>query len=77
MYDRAASAGFAHAATAMGKTYDATVLAGIGVVGLSPDPAQAALWYRRGVSLGDDEARTRLQSLPPVTGPAAARAERP
>ena len=77
LYNRAASAGSARAATAMGKTYDATVLAGIGVVGLSPDPAQAALWYRRGLSLGDEEARTRLQSLPPVAGPAATRAERP
>ena len=77
LYNRAASAGSARAATAMGKTYDATVLAGIGVVGLSPDPAQAALWYRRGLSLGDEEARTRLQSLPPAAGQAATRAERP
>ena len=77
LYDRAAAAGSAHAATAMGKTYDATVLAGIGVVGLSPDPALAALWYRRGLSLGDEEARTRLQSLPPAAGQAATRAERP
>lgn len=77
LYDRAASAGSAHAATAMGKTYDATVLAGTGVVGLSPDPALAALWYRRGLGLGDEEARTRLQSLPPAAGHAAARAERP
>ena len=78
LYDRAASAGSAHAATAMGKTFDATVLAGLGVVGLSPDPALAALWYRRGLSLGDEEARTRLQSLPPAASrAAAARAERP
>lgn len=77
LYDRAASAGSAHAATAMGKTYDAAILAGIGVVGLSPDPVLAALWYRRGLSLGDEEARTRLQSLPPAAGQAAARPERP
>ena len=77
LYDRAASAGSAHAATAMGKTYDATVLAGIGVVGPSPDPALAAQWYRRGLSLGDEEARTRLQSLPPAAGYVAPRAERP
>ena len=77
LYDRAASAGSAHAATAMGKTFDATVLAGLGVVGLSPDPALAALWYRRGLSLGDEEARTWLQSLPPPASRAAARMERP
>ena len=77
LYDRAASAGSARAATAMGKTYDATVLAGVGAVGLSPDPALAAQWYRRGLGLGDEEARARLQSLPPAAGQAAARAERP
>lgn len=77
LYDRAASAGSAHAATAMGKTYDATVLAGIGVAGLRPDPALAADWYRRGLSLGDEEARARLQSLPSAAGQAAPRSERP
>ncbi len=77
LYERAASAGSARAATAMGKTFDATVLAGIGAVGLSPDPALAALWYRRGLSLGDEEARPRLQPLPPAASHAAAWAERP
>lgn len=76
LYDRAAAAGSAHAATAMGKTFDPTVLAGIGVVGLSPDPALAAFWYRRGLSLGDEEARTRLRLLPPMAS-RAARAELP
>jgi len=67
LYDRAAAAGSGHAATAMGKTFDAAFLAGIGVVGLSADPAQAAIWYRRGLGLGDEEARIRLQTLPPAT----------
>ncbi len=77
LYDRAASAGSAHAATAMGRTFDAMVLAGIGAVGLGPDPALAALWYHRGLSLGDEEARTWLQSLPPTASHVAAQAERP
>lgn len=77
LYDRAASAGSAHAATAMGKTFDPTVLSGIGAVGISPDPALATLWYRRGLGLGDEEARTRLQSLSPAVSRAAARAELP
>lgn len=77
LYDRAASAGSARAATAMGRTFDATVLAGIGAVGLGPDPAMAALWYRRGLDLGDEEARTWLQSLSPAAGRGAIRAERP
>jgi len=71
LYDRAAAAGSGHAATAMGKTFDAAFLAGIGVVGLSADPAQAATWYRRGLGLGDEEARTRLQALPPTTSRAS------
>ena len=77
LYERAASAGSARAATAMGKTFDAAVLAGVGAVSLSPDPALAALWYRRGLSLGDEDARTRLQPVPPSASHAAARAERP
>ena len=71
LYDRAAAAGSGHAATAMGKTFDAAFLAGIGVVGLSADPAQAATWYRRGLGLGDEEARTRLQALPSTTSRAS------
>ncbi len=77
LYGRAASAGSAHAATAMGNTFDATILAGIGVVGLSPDPALAALWYRRALDRGDEGARAWLQSLPPAASHAAAQVERP
>ncbi len=76
LYDRAAAAGSGRAATAMGKTFDAAFLAGIGVVGLSGDPALAATWYRRGAELGDEEARTRLQALPPATGRSSPAQER-
>jgi hypothetical protein len=65
LYGRAASAGFARAATAMGKTYDAALLAGVGAIGLSADPALAASWYRRGLSLGDEDAGIQLQALSP------------
>lgn len=62
-YDHAAAAGSGHAATAMGKTFDPAFLTRIGVVGLSADSSAAGTWYRRGIELGDDEARIRLQVL--------------
>ncbi len=68
LYERAAASGSGHAATAMGRTFDAAFLAWTGVVGLSADPALAAKWYRRGLELGDDEARARLQMLQPAPG---------
>lgn len=66
LYERAAAVGSGHAATAMGRTFDAAFLSGISVVGLSADPALAAKWYRRGLDLGDEEARVRLQILQPA-----------
>ena len=67
LYDRAAIAGSGRAATAMGKTFDPAFLTRIGAVGLSADPAAAGTWYRRGIELGDDEARIRLQALSSTT----------
>ncbi|MGK7863856.1 hypothetical protein [Falsiroseomonas sp. E2-1-a4] len=52
LYARAASAGSAAAATAMGRSFDAAVLDGLGVRGIRPDPEQAAHWYRRARELG-------------------------
>ncbi len=68
LYERAAAAGSSHAATAMGRTFDAAFLTGIGVVGLSADPLLAAKWYHRGLGLGEDELRVRLQILQPAPG---------
>lgn len=52
LYARAAEAGSAAAATAMGRSFDPEVLARLGVRGIRPDPAQAAQWYRRATELG-------------------------
>jgi TPR repeat protein len=52
LYARAASAGNAAAATAMGRSFDAAVLEGLGVRGIRPDPEQAAHWYGRARELG-------------------------
>jgi hypothetical protein len=63
LYERAALAGNAAAATAFGRTHDPEVLARIGARGIRADPAAAANWYRRAVTLGDTEAAQRLQRL--------------
>jgi hypothetical protein len=60
---RAAQAGDATAAMALGATYDPIVLAKIGVVGLSADVEQARSWYQKAESLGSSEATLRLQIL--------------
>jgi hypothetical protein len=52
-YEYAANAGSARAAAALAKTFDAAFNAQFGIVGLKPDPALAAAWYRRAAELGD------------------------
>jgi hypothetical protein len=64
-YERAAAAGSGHAATLAGKTYDPRYLKETGARGLSPNPAKAAEWYRKAADLGDADAATWLQGLPP------------
>ncbi|MDB5414803.1 MAG: hypothetical protein JWR10_3138 [Rubritepida sp.] len=51
-YSRAAAAGSAAAATAMGRSFDPAVLAELGVRGIRPDREQASQWYRRAAELG-------------------------
>lgn len=67
LYERAAAAGSGRAATAMGKTYDLAFLDGLNVARVIADPAKAAMWYRRGLALGDNEGAVRLQALSPET----------
>jgi hypothetical protein len=63
LYERAAAAGDARGATGAGKTYDPQVLSQIGARGIQPDPAAAALWYRKALELGDAVAAARLKLL--------------
>ena len=60
LYERAAVGGSGRAATAAGRTYDATFLAAIGVRGIRGDPAAALAWYQRAAALGDHEGRELL-----------------
>jgi hypothetical protein len=63
VYRRAAEAGNAAAALAMGATFDPTVIARIGAVGISPDAVKAREWYERAKSYGSPDATRRLESL--------------
>ena len=62
-YEYAANAGNARAALALGETYDPAFLVRLGTVGLKPNPAIAADWYRKAAALGDRVASGRLQAL--------------
>ncbi len=60
---RAAEAGDANAAVALGATYDPTVLAKLGVMGMGADVEQARRWYQAAESLGSAEATRQLRVL--------------
>ena len=60
---RAAEAGDARSALALGTTYDAASLAKLGVRGIAPDAAQARAWYAKAVEFGSGEASRRLEQL--------------
>jgi hypothetical protein len=61
---RAASAGSAQAALALGITFDPAFLSERGVLGFAPDVAQARAWYGKAAELGSSDASRRLQRLP-------------
>ncbi|WP_146210748.1 hypothetical protein [Azospirillum sp. TSO35-2] len=62
-YEMAAEAGNARAAFALGRTHDPLVHERLHVRGLSPDPEQAAAWYRRAIAAGSGDAEQQLQKL--------------
>lgn len=63
LFERAAQAGHAPAALAMGTTYDPAVLAALGARGIPPDRAAARTWYERARALGAAEATARITAL--------------
>jgi hypothetical protein len=60
---RAAIAGNAQAALELGLTFDGTVLAQSGVLGIGSDVGQAREWYERAIKLGSTEASRHLERL--------------
>jgi hypothetical protein len=62
-YEYAANGGSARAAMALAGTYDPAFLTQLGAVGVRPDPALAANWYRTAAALGAPDAEARLHTL--------------
>lgn len=63
LFDRAAEAGDASAALEAGRLRDPSYLAQLRAIGVAPDPAAAAAWYRRAATLGNPNAAAQLQRL--------------
>jgi TPR repeat protein len=59
LFQRAADAGNAAAATALGKTYDPNFMKAAS----ARDPGRAAEWYQKAVALGDSSAADLLKRL--------------
>jgi hypothetical protein len=63
VFQRAAEAGDAYAAMALGATFDPNVLAKLGVLGMGANVEKARSWYQRAETLGSQEATQRLSVL--------------
>jgi hypothetical protein len=63
MLTRAAEAGDARAALALGSTYESGVLRKLGVLGVAADAAQAREWYAKAAEYGSGEAKRRLEQF--------------
>jgi hypothetical protein len=63
VFRRAAEAGDAAAALAMGTTYDPLILKRMGALGVTPDLYQARSWYERAKDFGSSEAPRRIEML--------------
>ena len=63
MLTRAAEAGDARAALALGATYDANVLRKLGVIGMAGDAVRARAWYEKAAEYGSGEATRRLEQF--------------
>jgi hypothetical protein len=60
---RAAEAGSAEGAFALGTTFDPVALQRLGAIGAAPDLAQARQWYQRAAELGSSAASQQLAGL--------------
>lgn len=67
-FKRAAEAGSADAAYALGLTYEPSFLDRVGVQGMRADPAEARAWYERAQELGSQAAKQRLEELKRAVG---------
>jgi TPR repeat protein len=63
VFRRAAEAGNAAAALALGATYDPVVLAGLGERGMGADVETARSWYEKAKEFGSPDALRRIEAL--------------
>jgi Sel1 repeat-containing protein len=63
LFRRAAEAGSAEAALALGTTFDPVTLQRLGAIGAVADPAKARQWYQRAAELGSSAASQQLAGL--------------
>ena len=63
LLERAAEAQEASAALMLAQTYDPVVLGTQDIRNITPDPAQARIWYQRAAQLGSADAQRRLSPL--------------
>jgi len=63
LFTKAANAGDAQAAIAIGATYDPSLFATLDVKGMKPDREMARRWYQRAIDLGSKDAYDRLERL--------------
>jgi len=63
LLQRAAEAGDARAALALGSTYDPIMLVILHARGVTADPFLARFWYRKASGFGSQEAQQRLKLL--------------
>ncbi|MCA1454915.1 hypothetical protein I6F35_17030 [Bradyrhizobium sp. BRP22] len=63
LLERAADAQEADAALLLARTYDPQVLGTKDARAITPDPAQARIWYRRAAELGSQHAQQRLTQM--------------
>jgi hypothetical protein len=62
-FKRAAEAGSADAAYALGMTYEPSFINDAGARGMKGDPAEARAWYERARELGSEAAKEKLEEL--------------
>jgi TPR repeat protein len=63
VFQRAAEAGNAAAALALGASYDPVVLSRLGVRGVDADVSKARTWYQKAKEFGAPDADRRLSTL--------------
>jgi hypothetical protein len=64
LFERAANAGSAEAALALGSTYDPSVIKRLGAIMVRPDIASARKWYQLAADRGSAAASLQLANLP-------------